>query len=111
MASLVRIVCGDSPPKKISLHIVQADSKIGELTFDDCFDGAVVNTGAAVNADISVDDMDAVTLRDSLNGAVFSTGAAVNASVSDFVSHDVTSNKYFCFASAIQCIFILACIL
>ena len=71
----------------------QADSRIGESAFLDCFGGAVVSTGAAINTDVSVDDVDAVAFGNSLNGAVVYTGAAANASVSDFVSHDFTSNK------------------
>ena len=71
----------------------QADSRIGESAFLDCFGGAVVSAGAAIDTQISVDDIDAVAFGNSLNGAVVYTGAAANASVSNFVSHDVTSNK------------------
>ena len=66
-------------------------SKVGESAFLDCFNGAVVNAGAAVNAQISVDDVLAVALCDSLNGAVVNTSAAANASVSNNVSHDFPS--------------------
>ena len=68
----------------------QADSKIGESLFHDCFNGAVVNTGAAVNADISVDDIGLVALRNSLNRAVISAAAALDACISDLV-HDFPS--------------------
>ena len=70
----------------------QADSKIGESLFHDCFNGAVVNTGAAVNADISVDDVGLVALSDSFDGAVISAAAALDASIGNLVSHDFPSN-------------------
>jgi hypothetical protein len=72
----------------------QADSRIGESAFYDCFYGAVVSARAAVNANISVDNIHLVALRDSLYGAVVSASTALNASISDFVSHDFPSIKY-----------------
>ena len=67
------------------------NSKVGESAFLDCFNGAVVNAGAAVNAQISIDNVLAFALSDSLNGAVVNTSAAANASVSNNVSHDFPS--------------------
>ena len=54
----------------------QADSKVGESAFLDCF---------------SVDNVLAVALCDSLNGAVVDTSAAADASISNNVSHDFPS--------------------
>ena len=70
----------------------QADSKIGESAFLDCFDGAVVSASAAADTNISVDDELVFALRDSLNGAVIGAAAALDASVGDIVSHDFPSN-------------------
>jgi hypothetical protein len=87
--------------QKISLRTgetrTQADSRIGESAFYDCFYGAVVSARAAVNANIGVDNVHLVALRDSLNGAVVCTSAALYASISDFVSHDFPSIKYVMF--------------
>jgi hypothetical protein len=69
----------------------QADCRIGESLFYDRFDRAVVNTGAAVNADISVDDISLVALSNSLNRAVVSAATALDTSVSNFVCHDFPS--------------------
>ena len=63
-----------------------------ELLFNDCFNGAVLGAGAAVDTQISVDDVLAVTLGDSLNGAVVNTGAAADASIGNSISHDFPSN-------------------
>ena len=62
-----------------------------ESLFNDCFDRAVLGAGAAVDTQVSVDDVLAVALSDSLNGAVVNASAAVNASISDIVSHDFPS--------------------
>ena len=70
----------------------QADSVIGESAFLDCFNRAVIDTGAAVDTDVSVDDVLLVALSDSLYGAVISAAAALNASVSNVVSHGFPSN-------------------
>ena len=72
----------------------QADSKIGESAFYDCFGGAVVSAGAAVDANVSIDNVHLVTLGDSLYGAVVSACTALDASISDLVSHDFPSIKY-----------------
>ena len=64
-----------------------------ELLFNDCFNGAVLGAGAAVDTQISVDDVLAVTLGDSLDGALIGTGAASDTSVSNSVSHGVTSQN------------------
>ena len=45
--------------------------------------GAVVNTGAAADASIGIDNVLAVALGNSLNGAVVSAGAAGNTSIGD----------------------------
>ena len=66
-----------------------ADSE--ESLFLDSFDGAVVNAGAAVDTDISVDDKLLFALGNSLNGAILGAGATLDASIGDFVSHDVSS--------------------
>ena len=71
------------------LPAAQADCKIGESLFHDCFNGAIVNAGAAVYADIGIDDILAVALSDGLNGAVLNAGAAADACISNFVSHDL----------------------
>ena len=68
----------------------QADSKIGGLVFLDCFNRAVVNAGATVDTDVSVDDILLVALSDSFYGAVISAAAALNASVSNVVSHVIS---------------------
>ena len=70
----------------------QADSKIGESVFLDCFNRTVVDAAAAVDADVSIDDVLLVALSDGLYGAVISAAAALNASVSNDVSHDFPSN-------------------
>jgi hypothetical protein len=77
------------------------------LLLHDSFNGAVVNAGAAANADVGVDDVLLVALGDSLDGAVVGAGAALDASVSDIVSHDFPS-IYVLYALASQRIFILA---
>ena len=89
----------------------QADCGIGELLFYDCFNGAIVNAGAAVYAGISIDDISLVALRDCFNGAVISAAAALDASISNFVSHDLSSKYMFYNASPTGCTSILACIL
>ena len=61
------------------------------LLLHDSFNGAVVNAGAAANADVGVDDVLLVALGDSLNGAVLGAGAALDASVRNDVSHDFPS--------------------
>ena len=72
---------------------VQADcGYYGELTFLDCFHGAVLGAGAAVDAQIGIDDVLIFALGDSLNGAVVNTGAALYASVIDDISHVIPSN-------------------
>ena len=70
----------------------QADSKIGELAFYDSFSGAVISAAAAIDTNVSVDDVGLVALCNSLNGAVIGAGAALNASISNLVSHDFPSN-------------------
>ena len=70
----------------------QADCKIGELLFHDCFNRAIVNAGAAVHANIGIDDVLAFALSDGLNGAVINAGAAADACVGNFVSHDIPSS-------------------
>jgi len=57
------------------------------LLSDNSICGAVCSAGAAVDADIGIDDVLGIALRDSLDGAVFGAGAAANASISNFVSH------------------------
>ena len=69
----------------------QADCRIGESLFYDCFYGTVINAGAAANANISIDDVGLVALRDSLNGAVIGTAAALDTSVSN-LEHDFPSS-------------------
>ena len=69
----------------------QAGYGCRRLFFLDSFDGAVVGTGTAADADISIDDILLVALRDSFNGAVVGTGAALDASISDLESHDFSS--------------------
>ncbi len=56
-------------------------------------DGAGFCTGAAFNAQFSIDFVFSVTFADRRNGAFGSTGAAADALVRNFVSHDFTS-KY-----------------
>ena len=63
-----------------------------ESLFNDCFDRAVLGAGAAVDTQISVDDVLAVALSDSLYGAVVNAGAAVDASIGNSISHDFPSN-------------------
>ena len=70
----------------------QADCRIGESLFHDRFNRAVVNTGAAVDAGVGIDDVGLVALGNSLNGAVISAAAALDTSIGDFVCHDVPSN-------------------
>ena len=76
----------------------QADSRIGESAFYDCFSGAVVGAGAAINANISVNDEGIVALRNSLYRTVVCAGTALDTSISDFVSHDFPS---ICFVMSI----------
>jgi hypothetical protein len=61
------------------------------LLLNDCLSGASLSAGAAGDAGIRVDDIDAVALGDRLGGALAGAGAAGNASVRDFVSHIQTS--------------------
>ena len=61
------------------------------LAFLDGLSGALIGAGAAGNADVSVDDVLAVTLGDSLDGALIGAGAASDTSVSNLVSHDFSS--------------------
>ena len=68
---------------------------IGELLFNDSFYGALIGTAAAVDADISVDDVHLVTLGDCLNGALVSASAALDTSISNLVSHDIPSIYVF----------------
>ena len=70
---------------------MQADCRIGESLFYDRFYGAIVNAGAAVYADISIDDVLLVALGDRLDRAVLSTAAALDTSVSN-LEHDFPSN-------------------
>ena len=72
----------------------QADSRIGESAFYDCFYGAVISAGTAINANISVDDVHLIALGDSFYGAVVCASAALDTSISDFVSHDFPSIMY-----------------
>ena len=67
-----------------------------ELAFLDSFGGALIGAGTAGNADISVDDVLAVTLRDSFDGALIGTGAAGDTSVSDIVSHGIPPKSDMC---------------
>ena len=62
-----------------------------ELAFLDSFAGALISASAAGNADVSVDDVLAITLGDSFDGALIGTGAAGDTSVSNVVSHGITS--------------------
>ena len=62
-----------------------------KLAFLDSFDGALVSTSAAGNADISVDDVLVFAFGNSLDGALDRAGTALDASVGDIVSHDITS--------------------
>ena len=64
-----------------------------KLLLNDSFSGALIGAGTAGNADISVDDVLAFTLRDSLNGALVSTSAASDTSVSNLECHVITSMK------------------
>ena len=64
---------------------------IGELLFNDSFYGALIGTAAAVDANVSVDDVLLVTLGNSLNRALIGAGAALDTSVSDNECHDITS--------------------
>jgi len=73
---------------------VQAECGSGRLAFLNSLDGAVLGTGTAADADISIDDELLVALRDSLNGAVLSTSTALDASISNVVSHDIPSNMF-----------------
>ena len=77
--------------KSACAKTAQADSKIKELAFLDCFGGAVVAASAAAYAGVSVDDVLVFAFGDSLDGAVVSTCAALNTSISDNVSHDYSS--------------------
>ena len=72
----------------------QADCRIGESAFLDCFYGAVITTSAAAYAGISVDDELVLALRDSLNGAVVSAATALDTSISNSISHDFPSSIY-----------------
>jgi hypothetical protein len=87
--------CSIIPPKKICLRTVkpaaQADCGIGESLFYDRFNRAIVDAGAAIYADISIDDVLFVALGDCLNGALISASAALNTSISNLVSHDFSS--------------------
>jgi hypothetical protein len=67
------------------------NSECKKLAFLDSFDGALISTSAAGNADISVDDVLVFAFGNSLNGALLCTSAALDASVGDIVSHDITS--------------------
>ena len=69
---------------------------VGKLLLNDSFGGAVIDAGAAADADIGIDDVDLVTLGDSLDGAVVDTSAALHASLSNLVSHDIPSICVFC---------------
>ena len=81
--------------KKISLRAgdagTQADSRIKESAFLDCFNGAVIDTSAAVYAQISVDDILVFALGNSFNGAVVNTSTTLDTRVIDDVCHDFTS--------------------
>ena len=57
------------------------------LLLDNSLGGALLSASTAGNAGVSVDDVDAVTLRDSLGGALTGAAAASNASIGDLVSH------------------------
>ena len=81
------------------------------LLLHDSFNGAVVNAGAAANADVGVDDVLLVALGDSLNGAVVGAGAALDASVSDDESHVLTSMYIYSLTPHRRCNSILAWIL
>ena len=76
----------------------QADSVPKGLLFLDGADRALIGAGAAANADISVDDVLLVTLGNSLNRALIGAGAALDTSISNFESHDFTSNN-LCFVT------------
>ena len=67
------------------------NSECKKLAFLDSFDGALISTSAAGNADVSVDDVLVFAFGNSLNGALLSAGTALDASVGDIVSHDITS--------------------
>ena len=62
-----------------------------KLAFLDSFNGALVSTCTAGNADISVDDVLLFAFGNSLNGALVSAGTALDASIGDIVCHDITS--------------------
>ena len=69
---------------------------VERLLLHDGFGGAVIDAGAAADADIGIDDVDLVTLRNSLDGAVVDASAALNASLSDPVCHDIPSICVYC---------------
>ena len=62
-----------------------------KLAFLDSFDGALIGTSAAGNADVSIDDELLFAFGNSLNGALVSAGTTPDASGGDIVSHDITS--------------------
>jgi len=57
------------------------------LVLYDSISGAVSGAGAAIDADIRVDDVLGIALGDSLDGAIFSAGAAADAGIGNFMSH------------------------
>ena len=71
--------------------LAQADSKIKELAFLDCFGGAVIAASAAAYAGVSIDDVLVFAFGNSLDGALVSAGTAADASIGNLVSHDIPS--------------------
>jgi len=58
-----------------------------KLLSNRCVYGTSICTCSAIEACISVDNVDAVALGDSLNGALGSASAASDACISNLVSH------------------------
>ena len=56
-----------------------------------CVYRANTGTSSTVDASISIDDIDSVSLRDSLYRALSSTSSACDASISNLISHFISS--------------------
>lgn len=74
-------------PVQSEIPIAQADCGLKESAFLDSLNRAIIGTGTAANADVSVDNVLLIALGNSLDRAVVSTGTALNASIRDIVSH------------------------
>jgi hypothetical protein len=87
MESSVALVGKDRKTEPLRLKGSNGSAFCSELFGLDCFNGAVVSAIAAVEAEVGIDNVLAVTLLDCFNGAVLSAVAAGEACIGNLVSH------------------------